>query len=110
MKTQYVAAHHARQSARRKNLTTIGFVKLVWIKALVSNNLIDWIGDPEKCFADFRKALDLSPTEAARALGVTYDTYKDWQSGRRKPSTVVYRCIELLLMYPRTAKRFARRP
>jgi len=74
-----------------------------------SSNLIDWHNHPEKQFARFRKALGLSPVQAARALGVPYDTFKDWQSGRRTPPSVAFRCIELLLMYPRTAKKLSAR-
>lgn len=44
-----------------------------------------------------RKTLDLTPTAMASAMGVGYDTYKDWQSGRRKMPPVADRCIELLL-------------
>ena len=55
-----------------------------------------------------RARLDLSPVEMARALGVPYDTFKDWQSGRRSMPSVAHRCIELLLLYPKTARRLSR--
>ena len=54
-----------------------------------------------------RIKLALSPTEMARAMGVSYDTFKSWQSGRREMSAVAVRCVELLLRHPRTAKRLA---
>ncbi len=54
-----------------------------------------------------RKQLDLTPTEMARAMGVPYDTFKDWQSGKRGMPLVANRCVELLLLLPRTAKRLA---
>ena len=44
-----------------------------------------------------REILNLSPTQMAKALGISYDTYKDWQSGRRKPPAVAIRCVQLLL-------------
>jgi DNA-binding transcriptional regulator YiaG len=54
-----------------------------------------------------RKKLKLSPTEMAHAMGVPYDTYKNWQSGRRSMPAVAVRCVELLLKYPKTAKKLA---
>ena len=42
-----------------------------------------------------RKKLGLTPTEMARAMGVPYDTYKDWQSGRHSMPSVAVRCVEL---------------
>ncbi len=54
-----------------------------------------------------RKKLGLTPTEMARAMGVPYDTYKDWQSGRRKMPSVATRCVELLLRSPGTAQKLA---
>jgi len=52
-----------------------------------------------------RKKLELSPTEMARAMGAPYDTYKSWQSGRRSMPAVAVRCVELLLFYPKTARK-----
>ena len=54
-----------------------------------------------------RKKLGLSPTEMAGAMGVRYDTYKSWQSGRRTMPAVAIRCVELLLKHPRTARNLA---
>ena len=51
-----------------------------------------------------RKKLGLYPTEMATAMGVSYDTFKSWQSGRRSLPAVAVRCIELLLTHPRTAR------
>jgi DNA-binding transcriptional regulator YiaG len=52
-----------------------------------------------------RQTLKLSPTEMARAMGVSYDTYKSWQSGRRSMPAVAVRCVELLLKHPKTAEQ-----
>ena len=56
-----------------------------------------------------RKKLDLTPTEMARAMGVPYDTYKDWQSGRHTMSASAVRCLELLLTHPVTARKLSKR-
>jgi len=56
-----------------------------------------------------RKKLGLTPTEMARAMGVPYDTYKDWQSGRRGMSASAVRCVELLMRHPKTAEELAQR-
>ncbi len=56
-----------------------------------------------------RRTLRLAPVEMARAMGVPYDTYKDWQSGRRKMPAVADRCVELLLLYPKTAVKLSRK-
>ena len=61
---------------------------------------------PEELLAA-RKKLGLSPTEMARAMGVSYDTYKSWQSGRRSMPKVAVRCVELLSKYPKTARKLA---
>jgi DNA-binding transcriptional regulator YiaG len=55
-----------------------------------------------------RNSLGLSPTEMANAMGVTYDTYKNWQSGRRAMPAVADRCVELLLEHPKAADKLAR--
>ncbi len=55
-----------------------------------------------------RKKLGLTPTEMARAMGAPYDTYKDWQSGRRGMTGTTVRCVELLLLHPRTAKQLSK--
>ncbi len=54
-----------------------------------------------------RKKLKLSPTEMARAMGIPYDTFKNWQSGRRTMPAVAVRCVELLLKDPKTAQKLA---
>ena len=54
-----------------------------------------------------RKKLGLTPTEMARAMGVSYPTYKDWQSGRRSMSASAERCVELLLLHPATARKLS---
>lgn len=76
---------------------------------MVSNNLIDWHTDPKTQFKAFRAELGLRPVEAARAMGVPYDTFKNWQSGRTHIPNVALRCIELLLSYPETAKNLAKK-
>ena len=55
-----------------------------------------------------RSKLGLTPTEMARAMGVSYDTYKQWQSGKRSMSASAERCVELLLKHPRTAREFSK--
>lgn len=57
----------------------------------------------EKLIAD-RETLGLTPGAMATAMGVTYDTYKDWQSGRRNMRPTARRCIELLLALKGTRK------
>ena len=42
------------------------------------------------------EAMELRPTELAEALGVTYDTYVQWQSGRRN-HPLVSTSLSLLL-------------
>ena len=37
-----------------------------------------------KQFTAYRKRLFLHPTEAAEALGITYNALNHWESGRRK--------------------------
>ena len=54
-----------------------------------------------------RKKLGLTPTEMARAMGVPYDSFKDWQSGRRHMSALANRCVDLLLRHPETAEELA---
>jgi len=49
-----------------------------------------------------RKKLGISPAEMATAMGVPYDSYKSWQSGRCAMPAVAVRCVELLSMYPKT--------
>ncbi len=52
-----------------------------------------------------RKELGLSPVEMSRAMGVPYETFNGWESGRRKMPAVAVRCVELRLLYPKTAIR-----
>ena len=54
-----------------------------------------------------RKSLGLSPVAMARAMGVPYETFNGWESDRRKMPAVAVRCVELLLLYPKTAQRLA---
>lgn len=69
-----------------------------------------WRAMTPKSLLEARDTLGLSPVEMARAMGVSYDTFKDWQSGRRSMPAVADRCVELLLLYPKTAVRLARKP
>ncbi len=79
----------------------------------VLNNLhdcIDIVNDdilismnPDELIAA-RKKLALSPVEMARAMGVDYRVWNQWETGRRTMPAVGVRCVELLLKYPRTAK------
>ena len=56
-----------------------------------------------------RKKLDLTPTEMARAMGVSYDTFKDWQSGRRGMTPVANRCVEFAPDVPEDSPATRRR-
>ena len=51
-----------------------------------------------------REKIGLRPVAMARAMGVSYDVFYQWESGRRKIPAVAVRCVELLLKYPRTAR------
>ncbi len=55
-----------------------------------------------------REKLHLGPVEMARAMGVSYETYRQWESGRRSMSAAAVRLAELLLLYPKTAQRLGR--
>jgi len=47
----------------------------------------------------------------ARAMGVSYPTYRQWESGRRSMPLVAVRCVELLELLPAKAvQRLATRP
>ncbi len=52
-----------------------------------------------------REMLGLGPVAMSRAMGVSYLTYRQWESGRRKMPAVAVRCLELLLRYPGTARK-----
>ena len=52
-----------------------------------------------------RNELELSPVEMSRAMGVSYETFNGWESGRRTMPAVAIRCVELLLLYPKTAHK-----
>ena len=54
--------------------------------------------------------LQLSPGQMARALAVPVETFEAWASGNQPLPPVAARCVELLLLYPDTAKRLAARP
>ena len=68
-----------------------------------------WEAMTPEALIEARDTLGLSPVEMARAMGVPYDTYKDWQSGRRSMPAVADRCVELLLLYPKTAVKLSRK-
>lgn len=52
-----------------------------------------------------RQRLGLGPVDMARAMGVSYSTYRDWQSGRRRIPPVAARCAGLLLRVDADALR-----
>lgn len=57
-----------------------------------------------------RNRLALSPVEMARAMGVAYPTYRQWESGRRSMPSVAIRCVELLeLLSAKVVQRLAER-
>ena len=53
-------------------------------------------------------ALGVGPVALARAMGIVYDTYKNWRSERTTMPPVAVRCLELLLMYPQTARKLSK--
>ncbi len=52
-----------------------------------------------------RKKLGLGPVAMGRAMGVSYLTYRQWEAGRRKMPAVAVGCVELLVKYPKTARK-----
>ena len=54
-----------------------------------------------------RNYLGLGPVAMARAMGVSYETLNGWESGRRKMPAVAVRCVEVLLLHPRSARYLA---
>ncbi len=44
-----------------------------------------------------RKKLGLTRAEMADAMGTPYDTFKDWDSGRRNITPLGVRCMEMLI-------------
>ena len=66
-----------------------------------------------------REAIDLGPVQMAKAMNTTYGTYKDWENGsrsgvngkrivgRRPLKGAALRCVQMLRMYPKTAKKLA---
>ena len=62
---------------------------------------------PNKMLIEAEKELGLGPVAMATAMGVVYDTYKNWRSERTEMPPVAVRCLKLLLMYPRTAKKLS---
>ena len=54
-----------------------------------------------------QEMLGLSPFDMAHALGVNTETFSEWQSGRQAVPSKVCRCLELLLLHPKTARRLA---
>ena len=47
------------------------------------------------------------PGAFARALGIPYDTLKNWLNGRASIPKVGQRCVELLLRHPEDAKELS---
>jgi len=43
-----------------------------------------------------RERLGLGPVDMGRAMGVSYTTYRDWQSGKNRMPAVAVRCAEML--------------
>ncbi len=55
-----------------------------------------------------RAKLALGPVAMARAMGVSYEVFYQWESGRRKMPAVGVRCVEMLLRYPTTARKLGK--
>jgi DNA-binding transcriptional regulator YiaG len=49
-------------------------------------------------------SLMLGPVAMARAMGVPYDTYKNWKSERTVMPAVATRCLDLLIEHPKAAR------
>jgi len=43
-----------------------------------------------------RERIGLGPVDMGRAMGVSYTTYRDWQSGKNRMPAVAVRCAEML--------------
>ena len=54
-----------------------------------------------------QEMLGIGPAAMARALGISPETFGEWQSGRQAVPARVVRCLELLLLHPETARRLA---
>ena len=54
-----------------------------------------------------QEMLGLNPAGMAHALGVSAETFGEWQSGNQAVPPNVCRCLELLLLHPETARRLA---
>lgn len=53
----------------------------------------------------WRRNLKLTQAGAADALGVHHDTYRQWETGRRRPSSLLERaCLGVMLGMERTAR------
>lgn len=55
-------------------------------------------------------SLCLGPVAMARAMGVSYDTYKNWRSDRTAMPAVATRCLDLLIDHPKAAQKLAEKP
>lgn len=60
-----------------------------------------------KHLAIAQEILGLGPAALAHALGISSETFSEWESGRQAVPTTVVRCVELLLLHPKTARRLA---
>lgn len=62
---------------------------------------------PDETRAEFllraRGEIGLRPGEMAAAMGVSYDTYKNWENGHRGMAAASVRLAEVLTMLPKTA-------
>lgn len=58
----------------------------------------------------WRAALKLTQTEAAEALGVPVATYRQWEQGRRDPSSLLPRACEAVALAKKPAQRKPRVP
>lgn len=54
-------------------------------------------------------SLMLGPVAMARAMGVNYDTYKNWRSERTSMPAVAIRCLSLLIEHPKAARTLSKK-
>ncbi len=54
-------------------------------------------GQQRELLLHVEKEFDLGPVAMAEELGVSYDTYKNWKSERRKMPAIAVTCFNMML-------------